>query len=145
MLCHGRIKAWEKLLNSFLSGFFVFRNTKRKVDYMNTDWLKVMVAAIFEVLWVIGLKHAGDVWTWFGTIVAIFISFYLMIMAGKRLPIGTVYAGFVGVGTVVTVFFDIGFFGAPFKATILILIVLLLRGVLGMNPATGGASQEGAS
>lgn len=103
---------------------------------MNTDWLKVMVAAIFEVLWVIGLKHAGDVWTWFGTIVAIFISFYLMIMAGKRLPIGTVYAVFVGLGTAGTVFCDIVFFGEPFKVTKMILIFILLMGVVGLKLTT---------
>ena len=112
---------------------------------MNTDWLKVMVAAIFEVLWVIGLKHADDVWTWFGTIVAIFISFYLMIMAGKRLPIGTVYAVFVGLGTAGTVFCDIVFFGDPFKATKIILIVVLLSGVIGLKLTTGHVSQEGES
>lgn len=59
---------------------------------MNKDWIKVFVAAFFEVLWVIGLKHADSLWTWGGTVIAIFISFYVMIMAGKKLPVGTVYA-----------------------------------------------------
>ena len=32
---------------------------------MNTYWIKVFVAAVFEVFWVIGLKHAeSDFWTW---------------------------------------------------------------------------------
>ena len=82
---------------------------------MNTDWVKVLVAAFFEVFWVIGLKHADDFWTWTGTVIAIIISFYLMIMAGKKLPVGTVYAVFVGLGTAGTVFSEILFFGEPFK------------------------------
>ena len=51
---------------------------------MNTNWIKVFIAAFFEVFWVIGLKHADDFWTWTGTVISIIISFYLMIMAGRN-------------------------------------------------------------
>ncbi|MED3069974.1 SMR family transporter, partial [Bacillus thuringiensis] len=74
---------------------------------MSKEWVKVFVAAFFEIFWVIGLKHADDFWTWTGTIIAIFLSFYLMIMAGRKLPVGTVYAVFVGLGTAGTVFSEI--------------------------------------
>jgi paired small multidrug resistance pump len=53
--------------------------------------MKVCIAAFFEVFWVIGLKHANDFWTWAGTVISIIISFYFMIMAGRKLPVGTVY------------------------------------------------------
>ena len=75
--------------------------------------MKVFIAAFFEVLWVIGLKHADNFWTWTGTIIAIIISFYLMIMAGRKLPVGTVYAVFVGLGTAGTVLSEILFFDEP--------------------------------
>ena len=103
---------------------------------MNTNWIKVVVAAVFEVFWVIGLKHAADFWTWIGTVIAIIVSFYLMVMAGRKLPVGTVYAVFVGLGTAGTVFSDIIFFGEPFKsAKIILILVLLVRpaGLLGTN------------
>lgn len=100
---------------------------------MNYEWLKVFLAAIFEVLWVIGLKHADNLWAWLGTAVAIFISFYALIMAGKKLPVGTVYAVFVGLGTAGTVFSEIIFFGEPVKLVKLILILLLLIGVIGLK------------
>ena len=44
---------------------------------------------------------------WGGTIFAIIISFYLMIMAGRDLAVGTVYAVFVGLGTAGTVLADL--------------------------------------
>lgn len=103
---------------------------------MNLDWIKVFIAAFFEVFWVIGLKHAYDVWTWIGTFISIFISFYLMIMAGERLPVGTVYAVFVGMGTAGTVFSEIVLFGEPFKLMKLLLILLLLGGVIGLKLVT---------
>lgn len=71
---------------------------------MNRHWGKVFIAAFFEIFWVIGLKHADGFWSWTGTIISIMISFYLMIMAGRKLPVGTVYAVFVGLGTTGTVF-----------------------------------------
>ncbi|WP_062051834.1 multidrug efflux SMR transporter [Bacillus sp. JCM 19034] len=111
---------------------------------MNTNWLKVFVAALFEVLWVIGLKYAEGFWDWTGTVIAIIISFYLMIMAGKKLPVGTVYAVFVGLGTAGTVISEIMFFGEPFKFSKILLIVLLLTGVIGLKLVTGENVKERA-
>jgi len=110
---------------------------------MNKDWIKVIIAAFFEVFWVIGLKHANDFWTWSGTAIAIFISFYLMIMAGRRLPVGTVYAVFVGLGTAGTIFSEILFFGEPFKMEKMLLILFLLAGVIGLKLVTPENVQKG--
>ena len=103
---------------------------------MNTEWIKVFVAAVFEVFWVIGLKHADDVWTWVGTIISIIISFYVMIMAGRKLPVGTVYAVFVGLGTAGTVLAELIFFGEPFRLSKILFILLLLSGVIGLKLVT---------
>jgi paired small multidrug resistance pump len=110
---------------------------------MNTNWIKVFVAALFEVFWVIGLKHSDDFWTWTGTIISIIISFYVMIMAGRKLPVGTVYAVFVGLGTAGTVLSEILFFGEPFKVEKVLLILLLLAGVTGLKLVTKDNVQKG--
>ena len=110
---------------------------------MNKDWLKVFIAGFFEVFWVIGLKHADNGWAWAGTVIAIIVSFYLMIMAGRKLPVGTVYAVFVGIGTAGTVFSEIIFFGEPFKASKMLLVMLLLAGVIGLKLITKNHVQEG--
>ncbi|EEM92584.1 QacE family quaternary ammonium compound efflux SMR transporter [Bacillus thuringiensis] len=110
---------------------------------MSKDWIKVFIAAFFEIFWVIGLKNADDFWTWTGTIIAIFLSFYLMIMAGRKLPVGTVYAVFVGLGTAGTVFSEILFFGEPFKVGKVLLILFLLAGVIGLKLVTDDRVQKG--
>jgi paired small multidrug resistance pump len=117
----------------FRAFFVVFEETKRGEVKMNKEWAKVLIAAFFEVFWVIGLKHADDLWSWIGTIISIAISFYGLIMAGKKLPVGTVYAVFVGLGTAGTVAAEILFFGEPFKVVKLLLILLLLLGVIGLK------------
>ncbi|MEB1807476.1 MAG: multidrug efflux SMR transporter [Bacillaceae bacterium] len=100
---------------------------------MSKVWFTVFIAAFFEVLWVIGLKHSYNLWTWIATAIAIFVSFYLMIMAASRLPVGTVYAVFVGLGTVGTVVADIIIFNEPFQPVTIILILFLLIGVIGLK------------
>lgn len=103
---------------------------------MHREWIKVFIAAFFEVFWVIGLKHSSDLWEWLGTAVMIYLSFHLMIMAGRKLPAGTVYAIFVGMGTCGTIIAEIIFFGEPFNLTKVLFILLLLTGILGLKLVT---------
>ncbi|WP_195576307.1 DMT family transporter [Paenibacillus sp. 1001270B_150601_E10] len=112
---------------------------------MNAQWLKVFFAAFFEVFWVIGLKHANTPLEWIGTVISIAVSFYMMIHAGKTLPVGTVYAVFVGLGTAGTVFSEIVFFGEPFKIMKLVLIVVLLIGVIGLKMVTDSKGVKGGA
>ena len=97
---------------------------------MRNVWLSVIIAAFFEVGWVIGLKHASSAVEWLLTAFSIMISFYLMIRAGHQLAVGTVYAVFVGLGTTGTVLADILLFGAPLALSKCILIMILLLGVI---------------
>lgn len=110
---------------------------------MNSNWLKVILAAVFEVVWVIGLKHADGFWDWAITVVAIVISFTVMIMAGRKLPVGTVYAVFVGLGTAGTVLSEIILFNEPFSAAKLLLVGILLVGVIGLKLVTPDSNTEG--
>ncbi|GJM83876.1 multidrug efflux SMR transporter [Paenibacillus timonensis] len=108
---------------------------------MKRDWGFVGVAGLFEIGWVIGLKHAGDVPSWGGTVVCIVMSMYLLILSGRRLPIGTVYAVFTGIGTAGTVIAEMALFGEPFRWTKLLLIMLLLVGVIGLKLVTDGETR----
>ncbi|MEG0254545.1 MAG: multidrug efflux SMR transporter [Vagococcus sp.] len=100
---------------------------------MNRSWLSIVIAAIFEVMWVIGLKHASTPLEWGGTLIAIFISFYLMIKAGEKLPVGTVYAVFVGLGTTGTILVDTFIFKQPISMMTVTFLVILLIGVMGLK------------
>lgn len=111
---------------------------------MNSNWIKVFIAAVFEVCWVIGLKHADSFLEWSGTVLSIIISFFGLITAGRGLPMGTVYAVFVGLGTAGTTAADFLFFGEPFKLEKILLILLLLAGVIGLKLVTDQKTEEGA-
>lgn len=109
---------------------------------MNKNWLKVVIAGVFEVGWVVGLKHSTTPLTWGLTLVAIFFSFYLMISASEELPVGTVYAVFVGIGTTGTVLLDALLFGHSLSVAKVSLIVILLVGVIGLKMVTAAVTSE---
>ena len=99
-------------------------------------WIMVVLAACFEVGWVIGLKHANSGIAWSLTVICIIVSFGVLIYASRFIPVGTVYAVFVGLGTVGTVLSDIVLFDAPFKLWTIVFIGTLLAGVIGLKLAT---------
>ncbi|MFF2483849.1 DMT family transporter [Paenibacillus sp. NPDC058071] len=111
---------------------------------MNKTWLSVAVAAMFEVGWVIGLKHAHGILEWGATVIAIIVSFTLMILASRSLPVGTVYAVFVGLGTAGTVLAEIILFGNPVQVSKVILIGVLLIGVIGLKMLSKEKEKEAA-
>ena len=110
---------------------------------MNKTWISVIAAAIFEVIWVIGLKDADSVLEWSGTAVAVYISFYLMIAAARSLPVGTVYAVFVGLGTAGTVIAEMLLFDAAFSMVKVALTGTLLLGVIGLKLLSQGHGGQG--
>lgn len=103
---------------------------------MNLYWMSVFVATAFEVLWVIGLKHASSPLEWIGTASCVVVTFILLTFAGKKLPIGTTYTVFTGIGTVGTIMTDTLFFGETLGVVKVLLIALLLFGVIGLKMIT---------
>ena len=89
-------------------------------------WLKVILAGLVEIIWVTGLNNADSIFSWLFTLIFIILSFYLVINATKSLPVGTVYAIFVGIGAAGTVIVDILFFNQPFTFMKILLVTCLL-------------------
>lgn len=113
---------------------------------MNRNWLYVLIGGCIEVVWVSGLKHAATPIEWLLTALGIAISFYLIIKASTRLPVGTVYAVFTGIGTAGTVAAEMIIFGEPFHWLKVILILVLMIGVAGLKLVTdSGAKAEAQS
>ncbi|MCY9664335.1 multidrug efflux SMR transporter [Paenibacillus alginolyticus] len=112
---------------------------------MNRYWIYIFIGAFFEVIWVTGLKHADTTMMWIGTIIAMYISFHLVISASTKLPVGTVYAVFTGMGTAGTVLVEMLVFGEPFRFLKVFLILLLLSGVFGLKFVTKEQDKKGAA
>ena len=103
---------------------------------MTLKWLKVILAGLVEIIWVTGLNNADSIFSWLFTLIFIILSFYLVINATKSLPVGTVYAIFVGIGAAGTVIVDILFFNQPFTFMKILLVTLLIIGIIGLKLST---------
>ncbi|ASS77093.1 QacE family quaternary ammonium compound efflux SMR transporter [Tumebacillus algifaecis] len=112
---------------------------------MNRNWMIVLIAAVFEVAWVMGLKHAETPNQWSGTGIAILVSMVLLIKASQKLPLGTTYAVFTGLGTAGTVVVEMAVFGEPFHIAKVLLILLLLGGVVGLKTVTPDKKTKGGA
>lgn len=110
---------------------------------MNKNWILLIIAAVLEVMWVIGLAHAFNVITWICTVVLIIVSNYMMINVSQKLPVGTVYTVFVGLGAGGTVIAEILFFGEAFQWMKIVLIIMLLSAVMGLKLITDHDSRGG--
>ncbi|WP_066346184.1 quaternary ammonium compound efflux SMR transporter SugE [Aliarcobacter cryaerophilus] len=103
------------------------------------SWTILFLAGIFEIFWAVGLKYSDGftklIPTIF-TIVTMIISFYLLSLALKNLPIGTAYAVWVGIGTVGTVIAGIMLFGESMTLIRVISILFILIGIIGLKFTT---------
>lgn len=102
-------------------------------------WVILLVAGLFEVAWAIGLKYTDGFtrpWPTAGTVLAMVVSFWLLGIAMKTLPVGTAYAIWVGVGAVGTVILGIVLLGEPANAARLISVALIVAGLVGLKLAT---------
>lgn len=70
------------------------------------------------------------------------LSFWMMVSASRILPVGTVYAVFVGIGTLGTVIVGMLFFNESVSFIKLCFILTLLIGVIGLKLTTDQAGEQ---
>lgn len=100
------------------------------------SWILLFVAGFFEIIWAVGLKFTDGFtrfWPSLGTITALVISFVLLGLATKSLPIGTAYAVWTGIGAVGTVLCGIFFLGEAFTPMRMISVALIFMGIVGLK------------
>ena len=105
-------------------------------------WVALFFAGLFEVGWAIGLKYTegfSRLWPSLGTVAAMAISFFLLALALKTLPVGTAYAVWTGIGAVGTAVLGIALFGESGALPRLACIALIVAGILGLKLVTPAA------
>jgi quaternary ammonium compound-resistance protein SugE len=100
------------------------------------SWLILFVAGFFEIVWAVGLKYTDGFTRLVPsaiTLTAAAISFGLLGLAMKTLPVGTAYSVWVGIGAAGTVLMGIVLFSEPVNALRIGSVVLITLGVLGLK------------
>ncbi len=99
-------------------------------------WLLVFAAGLLEIFWPLGLKYSDTIFEWTVTVIAVVISFALLIKAYGKLPAGTVYAVFTGMGTIGIFLIDSLYFGTPAGWQKILFFSFIVIGVIGLKLVT---------
>ena len=109
----------------------------------NMAWLLLIVAGILEIVWSISMKASqGFTKPNFTsiTLIAAALSFWLLGLALRQLPVGTAYAVWTGVGAVGAAILGILIFNEPVTMTRIICIALIVIGIVGLKVFSGAAA-----
>ena len=108
------------------------------IFYMN-KWIILILAGFMEVAFTyclcktksaVGNERVG--W-WIGFLVALALSMYLMAKASEKIPIGTVYPVWTGIGAVGAVLVGILFFQEPATFWRIFFIITLIGSIIGLK------------
>lgn len=103
------------------------------------NWIILILAGFMEVGFTFCLGKTKTatgtalVWWWTGFLVTLSLSMYLMAKASEKLPIGTVYPVWTGIGAVGAVIVGIVFFNEPATFWRIFFITTLILSIVGLK------------
>ena len=99
-------------------------------------WVYLIIAGLFEVVWALAMKQSEG-FTRPGptvvTLVAMTISFALLSLSMKALPLGTAYTIWTGIGAVGAFLVGIAVLGEPAGGMRILAALLIVAGLLLMK------------
>lgn len=99
-------------------------------------WLILFLAGICEIAWAIGLKYSegfSKPLASVATLSALIISFVLLGVVLRTLPLGVAYGMWVGIGAVGTALAAAFLFGEALTVVKLISLLLIIAGIAGLK------------
>jgi quaternary ammonium compound-resistance protein SugE len=106
---------------------------------MNTstfNWILLIIAGIFEVVWAIYLKSSKGFTVLIPSVlffITLFISMWLLSTSLKTIPMSIAYPVWTGIGAVGSVVFGILLFGEEINLAKIAFLSLILIGVIGLK------------
>lgn len=100
------------------------------------SWIYLVIAGLLEIAWSAGMKRSDGFtrggWSAF-TIVTALVSFLLLALAMKQLPLGTAYAVWVGIGVAGAFVIGAFWFGEPLSPARVGSVALIVLGIVGLK------------
>ncbi|WP_394525757.1 quaternary ammonium compound efflux SMR transporter SugE [Lacrimispora sp. JR3] len=99
-------------------------------------WIYLIIAGIFEVVWAVALKYSQGFTRLKPSLITIggmMVSFYLLALATKTLPIGTAYAIWTGIGALGTAILGMLIFHEPVTTLRILFLFLIFSGICGLK------------
>ena len=99
-------------------------------------WLFLLLAAACEMVWPIGFKYSQNftkLWPTVGTMLVMVLSFGLLALASRGIPVGTAYAIWTGLGAAGVAVLGMVLFHEPRDVARLVCIGLIIAGAVGLK------------
>lgn len=99
-------------------------------------WLYLFIAGLFECCWAIGIKYTEGFSKPIPTLltaIAMAISFWLLSIAMKTIPVGTAYAVWTGIGAVGVAIMGMILFNESRDILRIICLLLIVSGIVGLK------------
>ncbi len=99
-------------------------------------WILLALAGLLEIAWAVGMKTT-DGFTRVGPSAVVLsialLSFWLLGVAMKALPVSTAYAVWVGIGAAGAALFGMLLFREPATAARIVCLLMIVAGVVGLR------------
>lgn len=104
------------------------------------SWLYLVIAGVFEIVWAYAMKQSHGftrLTPSLITICAMLVSFWLLAVAMRSIPLGTAYTIWTGIGAVGAFVVGIIFLAEPLNALRMTAAVLIVSGLVLMKLSSG--------
>ncbi|NLY16177.1 MAG: multidrug efflux SMR transporter [Gammaproteobacteria bacterium] len=104
------------------------------------SWFYLIIAGVFEIVWAYAMKQSYGFTRLVPSLVtisAMLVSFWLLSVAMRSIPLGTAYTIWTGIGAVGTFVLGIVFLAEPASALRITAAVLIVSGLVLMKIASG--------
>jgi quaternary ammonium compound-resistance protein SugE len=102
----------------------------------NMAWVYLIITGAFEVVWATELKYSHGFTILAPSLITfggMAVSFYLLALATKTLPMGTAYAIWTGIGALGAALVGIFLFNEPVSILRIVFLCFIVAGVLGLK------------
>ena len=99
-------------------------------------WFFLIVAGLLEIAWLVAMKYSQGFTKLWPTLFVFAIgslSFYLVSIVLKTIPVGTAYVVWTGIGAVGGALVGMFWFNEPRDAFRLVSMALIIAGILGLK------------
>jgi quaternary ammonium compound-resistance protein SugE len=99
-------------------------------------WIFLVTAGLLEIGWALGLKYTHGftrLWPTVATFATMTLSFYLLSLSLKTIPMGTAYAVWTGIGAAGTAAMGMIFLNEPRAVARIVCLVMIVAGTAGLK------------
>ncbi|ADD68803.1 small multidrug resistance protein [Denitrovibrio acetiphilus DSM 12809] len=99
-------------------------------------WAYLFTAGLFEIIWAYSMKQSNGFSRFIPSLITIFamlVSFWLLSLAMRTIPLGTAYTIWTGIGAVGAFLIGIFFLAEPVNTARIIAAILIISGLVLMK------------